>query len=215
MRGPDGRQPLTMAVIVLSLVSGCTMLPMPATPVQTDPPFLPGSPAPSELVEPLGSIILLRAYSGTFARHDQRIEVAFPDVVVFVDGTVVANIALVSDPPDFRAVRLTAGELEEVTELVAEAELAPLAGAEGPLGCFDCGATIIRTQQDGATIEIAAKGLMTTGMRPEWVEQLPYDPGVIAVDRLLDALVKRVQDGPAEPYSEALPQIPVAPFSGG
>ena len=204
-----------MAIAVLSLVSGCTMLPMPTTPAQTDPPILPDSPAPSELVQPLGSIMLLRAFSGTFARHDQRTELTFPESVVFDDGTVVANIALAGAPPDFRAVRLTAGELDEVRELVVGAELAPLAAAEGPLGCSDCGATIIRTQQDGATIEIAAKGLMTTGMRPEWVEQLPYDPGMIAVDRLLDALVKRVQDGPAEPYSEALPQIPVAPFSGG
>src|SRR5687767_9318149 len=109
MSGSGCLQALAMAV-VLSLVSGCAMVPLPTMPAQTEPPFLPGSPAPSELVEPLGSIMLLRAFSGTFARHDQRTELTFPESVVFDDGTVVANIASAGAPPDFRAVRLTAGE---------------------------------------------------------------------------------------------------------
>jgi hypothetical protein len=96
-----------------------------------EPEFLPSTAAPSELVEPLGSILILRAYSGPFLDHADRVESALPDVVIFDDGLVVANLAMVSDPPNYVAVQLTDAALDDIVEILETAELEPTA-AGGP-----------------------------------------------------------------------------------
>ena len=89
--------------------------------------------------------------------------------------------------------------------------------AAAPVGgtfCFDCSTTIIRTDIGSETIEIAAFGLLTD-VTERYVSSLPYPPGLIAVDRMLDELVDRVQAAESDPFDRALPEVPVAEFVGG
>ena len=177
--------------------------------------FLPDVSPPPAMLDTLGSIVILRAYSGKFSQHKERTLLAQPQVVVFDDGTVVANVALVSDPPDYRTISLTEQQMTRVTDSLQVADLKPLAA--GRLGggdlCYDCATTIIRTDIGGPTIEIAAEGLQTGN--ENWERGMPYGAGLIATDRLLNELVDLVRAGSSEPYSGALPQIPVAPIELG
>ena len=122
----------------------------------------------------------------------------------------------VSEPPEFRSIQLTPDEQDELMEQLAAADLSPLA-AGGPVGgtfCFDCPTTIIRTDIGGETIEIAAFGLLTD-VTERYVSALPYPPGLIAVDRLLDGLVDRVRAAESDPFDRSLPQVPVSEMGGG
>lgn len=115
----------------------------------------------------------------------------------------------------YLSLQLTDDELEEITDELLAADLENLGAGdlEGKLG-FDCATAIIRTDVSGNTIEIAAAGLISEGVPPEYIAALPYPPGVIAVDRLLNRLARRVLGDPV-PYDEPLPLIPVAPSQSG
>lgn len=202
---------------VVMLTSACAALTVENEQgTSSTPKFLPNTPPPGELLEPLGSILVLRAYSGPFREHADRDRLAAPDIVVFDDGRVVANIALVSDEPQFMFVTLSEEERKELVETLRAANIQPMAfGAlEGGMMCGDCPTTILRTDISGETVEVAAEGLLTN-VSEQYVAALPYPRGLIAIDRLLNVLLDRVRTWPSEPFVGELPEIPVAPHLAG
>lgn len=108
--------------------------------------------------------------------------------------------------------------MEEVSGALESANIEPLAvgGAVDTLlfGCADCGVAIIRTDVRGETVEAAAYGLETR-LPDSYVSTLPYPKGLVAVSRLLDALVDRFAVAESVPFSGELPAVPVAGFIGG
>lgn len=217
MRGRQQTGRLIAALGVLIVATACADLtPAPEEFGGKSPSFLPNTLAPSELIEPLGPILILRAYSGPFTDHAERNRSAAPDIVIFDDGLVVANVALVSEPPKYMAHQLSDAAMADVSQILQAAELRPIAagGIAGGTLCADCPTTIIRTDLDGETIELAASGLLTT-VHPRYVARLPYSKGLIDTDRLLNRLLGAVRRGPAELFVGDLPEIPAAPLVSG
>jgi len=210
---------LAFLVAATVLASACTVLlpptPSPAPPKPTTP--RPGTPPPTEMVEPLGDVLVLRAYSGEFFSHKERTQLGFPDVVVFDDGRVVAvsTSEIGAGRPLYASLMLTSEELTQLSEQLAAAALDGIAvGAFSErTHCFDCGTTIIRTDIDGETIEVSAHGLDTRAS-PDYVANLPYPETLIELDRTLHEFRQRVA-AEGQPFDGDIPQIPVSPASGG
>lgn len=201
-----------LGAIVVAFISACT--PLSLSPSPTEALVLePSNPPPSKLLPELGDLLVLRAFSGPFVDHAERIEEASPEVAVFDDGLVVARIE-----DEYRAIQLTDDEMEEVSEELELANVEPLAAGGAvdaiPFGCADCAVTVIRTDVGGDTVEAAAYGL-DTDLPDSYVSGLPYPRGLVAVSRLLDALRDRFASADSIPFSGELPMVPVAPFMGG
>jgi hypothetical protein len=162
----------------------------------------------------LGDALILRAWSGPFSKHSERSESTKPNLTVFDDGRVVTDVG-VPGTPDYRVLTLTADELETLRETLLGLDLEPLAAGalhESAI-CADCATTIIQTDIEGRTVELAATGLYTEA-RPAYVESLPYPRSLIFLDRLLSDLAERVErDG--DPYHGELPDVTVAPMVHG
>ena len=221
IRSPRDRRPRSSALrpaslaglVVLALVSGCLW---PTLPSQSPREMLPATPVPGSMLEPLGSALILRAYSGPFVDHEQRDLQGWPDIIVFDDGSVVVSTSPSFEPdPEYVSIQLDAEEFAAVAEELQEADLRPLAAGgqrEGSF-CIDCPTTIIRTDVGGDTIEIAAAGLITS-LDPDYVANLPYPANVIALDRLLNTLAERARAA-GKPYDGSVPEVPIAPCMCG
>lgn len=201
-----------IGTIGVAFTSACTLLSPSASPAETLV-LLPSAPPPSELLPELGDVLVLRAISGDFVDHAQRTEQATPEVAVFDDGLVIARIA-----GEYRAIQLTDGGMEEVTEALELANVEPLAvgGAVDTIlfGCADCGVAIIQTDVSGETVEAAAYGL-ETDLPDSYVSTLPYPEGLVSVSRLLDALMDRFAVAESAPHRGELPTVRVAPLMSG
>jgi len=170
------------------------------------------------MVEPLGEVLVLRAYSGPFTAHEERRIEGFPDVVIFDDGQVVAGTTpdlRIGDRPDYQTLTLSPEDLEELNDQLRGAALNDLGIGDmvGGSICDDCGTTILRTDIGGETVEIAAFGLVTDA--PEtYVQMLPYSEQVIALDRTLNAIAARVAQDGVE-WDGDVPTIPISASTGG
>lgn len=207
------RRRMVFILISVAWLSACARPPTPS--VREAGSFVPDIPPPSNILPDLGNIFLLRAWSGPFESHEDRTELALPNIVVFDDGRVVADMGTPGNP-NFQLIQLATAESRELRELVASFELMPLAAGDirDAALCADCPTTIIRTDIEGETIEIAATGLLTDA-DPRYVAGLPYPRGVIGVDRLLNDLVDRVRNGATGRFEGDLPEIPIASLVHG
>jgi len=177
----------------------------------------PGTAPPSEMLEPLGEVLVLRAYSGEFFSHQERTERGFPDIVVFDDGEVVAvsTSEIGIGRPQYASLSLSPDELAQLVDQLAAADWGGLAAGafRERTRCEDCGTTIIRTDVDGETVEVSAHGLYTD-TPPAYVASLPYPESLIELDRTLNELRRRVA-AEGQTFEGEVPRIPVSPHIGG
>jgi hypothetical protein len=168
-----------------------------------------------DLTAPTRRPLALRVYSGAFTSDSQRTEQARPDVVLFDDGLVVANVS--PYPPhesvDYRSIQLDATQLEQARATIVAAGLSHRpAPAMDDWICY--GATILQVfGADGSKVEVVAPCLL-------WAPGLSspdpgrYGAGVVSVNALLTRLHElAARDG--SPWAESLPSVPAAPYREG
>lgn len=156
------------------------------------------------MIEPLGDILLLHTWSGAFHSRDERTTLAYPSIVVFDDGRIVAGShpdLILGAEPEYRSEQLADEDFDVLVEQVRAAFTTSFsAGIVGSGGyCADCGTAIYRADH-GETVEIAAFRLLTNGP-PGYAGNALFPPELLELDGMLGELAEHVE-GSGEPYSE-------------
>ena len=161
----------------------------------------------------LDGVLVLRAYSGPYRDDSQRTMTTLPEVVVFDDGRVAADVSPFPDTVrrNYRSLTLTGDELTMLQELLMDAAVvdSPLT-SDPDLASSDAGVTIIQARIPRGDVEIAVLGLETR------LDHVPDGVPTIAVrlDKHLSSLWERARSE-GSPWFGDLPQVRILPHVGG
>lgn len=190
-------------VALFALVAGCSTVSPPSASA------MPASRAPAFGAKPL----ILMATSGPFTRPAERTDVVQADIVIWADGLVAVNVGERLSP-NYRAVQLTPEDADRLADLIAAPDLQSISAASASYGaCIDCPVKILRVDISGRSVELATRGAVATS---EYRYSTEYPDSLLQLHAILDQFAEKVRQSSesAEPR-RPIPQVPVAPRSGG
>lgn len=174
------------------------------------PEASPGASAERDGGITASDVVALRTYTGLYQRESQRTLNLPPEVTIFADGTVVADVSPF-DPEngsDYRSIALDDDRLSDILHLLADGGCEPIPLPRDSHPFAGGGAVVFQLRDNGGRwIEIVVSGLAadTPG-----VDTSVFDRNLVALDRLMNKLRDEAsRDG--QPWQGALPLVPVMP----
>lgn len=203
-----------MAVLLAGCAQGSSPSTRPSVPAETPASAWP-SAAPTEFAS-LDGALILRAYSGPFQDDSQRTMTVLPEVVVFADGRVAADVSPYPDSlrRHYKTIQLSDQELATILNLLDDRDVGNIPLRIAPDFASSDGAVAIiqASTPDKGDIEMAVLGL-DTRIQSESASA-HYPEIAIRLDGLLSGLWERA-DAEGMEWVGELPQVRVARQVGG